>query len=455
MTVILGQTDQGKSAIIRALKWVLYNEPRGTDFITAGSKYCRVELEMEDGSIIIRERDGQRNRYILKQNGQEQIFEGFGNTVPFEIVKAHGIPKVYIDRDATSAANLAEQLEPPFLISESGSNRAKALGRLVGIHIIDAAQRATLKDLADYQQRQKLLEKDISQLTEELTSYKDIAHLAKKISILSNILENLKQKKKVLSKLVQLKQELEPIDDEINKNKDILLKLNFIEPVEENMKVMDALYSKYHYLCQVKNKLMAVADSLETEHKVVNVTQNLAAVEHFYLTILELTHTRDKLIKLNKNFKENDKNTQEIKSIIKNTENINAADKTLQEAERLLEVVKKYISSRRQWESVDNQLKLQKQEIAGYINVEKSELYLNDLSEKLTKLSFLQKAKDSIFTIESSIEKGKSYLQKLEENLTSMAKEYSRILEKFSICPTCLNPIDKKTTEKIVSDILH
>src|SRR5690606_1333675 len=105
---------------------------------------------------------------------------------------------------------------------------------------------------------------------------------------------NLKQKKKVLSKLVQLKQELEPIDDEIYKNKDILLKLNFIEPVEENMKVMDALYSKYHYLCQVKNKLMAVADSLETEHKVVNVTQNLAAVEHFYLTILELTHTRDK-----------------------------------------------------------------------------------------------------------------------------------------------------------------
>ena len=95
LTVILGQTDQGKSAIIRALKWVLYNEPRGTDFITAGSKYCRVELEMEDGSIIIRERDGQRNRYILKQNGQEQIFEGFGNTVPFEIVKAHGIPKVH------------------------------------------------------------------------------------------------------------------------------------------------------------------------------------------------------------------------------------------------------------------------------------------------------------------------------------------------------------------------
>jgi exonuclease SbcC len=116
LTVILGQTDQGKSSIIRALKWVLYNEPRGTDFITAGCRLCRVVLEMEDGSIIIRERDGQRNRYILTQDGEEQIFEGFGNSVPLEIIRAHGIPKIYIDRDTTSAVNLAEQLEAPFLI---------------------------------------------------------------------------------------------------------------------------------------------------------------------------------------------------------------------------------------------------------------------------------------------------------------------------------------------------
>ena len=40
LTVIIGQTDQGKSAIIRALKWVLYNEPRGTDFITAGTEHA-------------------------------------------------------------------------------------------------------------------------------------------------------------------------------------------------------------------------------------------------------------------------------------------------------------------------------------------------------------------------------------------------------------------------------
>ncbi|HHY42253.1 MAG TPA: AAA family ATPase [Thermoanaerobacterales bacterium] len=455
LTVILGQTDQGKSAIIRALKWVLYNEPRGTDFITAGCKNCRVELEMRDGSVIIRERDGNRNRYILKQNGQEQIFEGFGNTVPLEIVKVHGIPKVYIDRDATSAANLAEQLEPPFLISESGSNKAKALGRLVGIHIIDAAQRITLKDLMDYQQRYKLLERNISQLTTELESYKDIDEIAKKISHLNNILEKLKQKRNILLKLTQLKEEFEPTNREINKNQDILLKLNFIETAEQNMKVIDGLYSKYQYLCQIKNKLMTITDSIEAEQKVINMTQNLPPVERLYTTILEFNQMQNKLIKINLSLKDIDKNTQQIKKVIQNTANIHMAHKTLHEAEKLFEVAKNYISSRSKWELINHQLELQKQEVALYTKIEKSELYLNHLLQKMTTLLFLQKTKESIATVDSSISKGKAYLQNLEESLTAMAKEYSRILEKFSICPTCLKPIDKNTIQKIVSDILY
>lgn len=455
LTVILGQTDQGKSAIIRALKWVLYNEPRGTDFITAGCKHCRVELEMQDGSIIIRERDGQRNRYILRQDGNEQIFEGFGNTVPLEIVKAHGIPKIYIDRDATSAVNLAEQLEPPFLISESGSNRAKALGRLVGIHIIDAAQRTTIKDLADAQQRYKLLEKDIAALTDELQSYNSIDTLAEKVSHLKSILEKLKQKRHILLRLTQLKLELEPTEHEVNKNKNILLKLNFIEEAEKNMKIIDALYGKYHYLSQLMKKLIQVADSIKAEQKLVNITQNLALSEQFYVTILELTHMHDKLVNINRNFKDNDKNTKQIKIILKKTENVSIADKTVLEAEKLLAIAKKYISIYNQWKSINNQLDSQKKEIMRYIKIQKSELYLNDLLQKITKLSLLQNNKESLSAIESSIKKGETYLQKLESNLTVMAKEYSQILERFSICPTCLKPIDKKTTQKIVSELLY
>jgi exonuclease SbcC len=36
LNIIVGPSDQGKSAIIRALRWLFYNEPRGTGFIRVG-----------------------------------------------------------------------------------------------------------------------------------------------------------------------------------------------------------------------------------------------------------------------------------------------------------------------------------------------------------------------------------------------------------------------------------
>jgi hypothetical protein len=36
-----------------------------------------------------------------------------------------------------------------------------------------------------------------------------------------------------------------------------------------------------------------------------------------------------------------------------------------------------------------------------------------------------------------------------------MAKKYGLILDEFSICPTCLKPIDNETTQRIIIDILN
>jgi len=37
VNVIVGSSDSGKSAILRALKWVVQNKPSGTAFFTEGS----------------------------------------------------------------------------------------------------------------------------------------------------------------------------------------------------------------------------------------------------------------------------------------------------------------------------------------------------------------------------------------------------------------------------------
>jgi exonuclease SbcC len=101
LNVFVGPSDSGKSAILRALRWVLFNAPRGADFIRVGTNLCKVELHLSDGSIItrIRNHTSSINRYQLnKPNKEELVFEGFGSEVPLEIVQAHQIRPLHLEQ---------------------------------------------------------------------------------------------------------------------------------------------------------------------------------------------------------------------------------------------------------------------------------------------------------------------------------------------------------------------
>lgn len=455
LTVILGQTDQGKSAIIRALKWVLYNEPRGTDFIMAGCKLCRVSLEMDDGSVIIREREGQRNRYILIQNGKEEVFEGFGNTVPLEIARAHGIPKIRIDKDAASAVNLAEQLEPPFLISESGGNRAKALGRLVGIHIIDAAQRTVLKDITNAKQNFESIQKDIESLNSQLESYKDIGELQIRISSLQDILKKLKEIRAIFSILMKSRQELGELDSEIEKNTDTIKKLDFIDKVEQNITFLDALSVKYRYLKELSIKLAQNRQNEEIELHIIENMRNLPNVEEIYSYTQSLALRLSSLVKLNTSFAKITNDLNAMMRLKQRTENIFEAEEILPELEKVVESKRKLLSTLDLLKSINNQIISQKADLEKYEAAKKAGDYLETIAEKSARLAALESLRASKKSVEDAIGKGYEYLKTTNEALSIMAKKYSQILQEAAICPLCLQPIDKETVKKIVSDILN
>ena len=141
LNVIVGSSDSGKSAIIRGIKWVLYNEPYGDYFIRENENQCSVTLKFNDNTVLKRYRSKSKNQYLLiKNNGEEMIFEGFGSNIPEEIIDEISIKKIYLDSSEYNSINLGEQLESP-LLSEKSSTRASAIGRLVGVNIVDDALR--------------------------------------------------------------------------------------------------------------------------------------------------------------------------------------------------------------------------------------------------------------------------------------------------------------------------
>lgn len=454
LTVILGQTDQGKSAIIRALKWVLYNEPRGTDFITAGCNSCRVTLEMNDGTIITRARDKNKNRYILQKDNKKEVFEGFGNIVPLEIVKAHGIPKIQIDKDVKSAVNLAEQLEPPFLISETGGNRAKALGRLVGVHIIDAAQRATNRDLTDAEQRFKFIKKETEKISEELKDYDNISQLKTKINNLEKILKQLKQYHIRYLKLKEINKDLEEINKNLLNSKNILTKVNILEQLEHCVLKAEKHYLKFTQLSRVSTQMCKNNNFIKNEKKTLKSTKHISDIEKTYISIVDLYSNFIKVKNISSKLLSTEENMYALKEQINKTQNVKKAEENIINLNSLKEKLKKLTLLNVKIVYIDKQIIAQEKKLQTLIELIKADKQINDVSTIMSRLTVLTSLKDSISIISEAINKGEGYIASLSKNLAAMVKKYSLTLSKLSKCPTCMSPIDSQTTKKIASELL-
>lgn len=454
LTVILGQTDQGKSAIIRALKWVLYNEPLGTDFITAGCNSCRVTLEMNDGTIITRARDKNKNRYILQKGDKKEVFEGFGNNVPLEIIKAHGIPKIQIDKDVKSAVNLAEQLEPPFLISESGGNRAKALGRLVGVHIIDTAQRSTNKDLTDAEQFFKFIEKEIENTKEELTDYDDISKLKKEIVSLKKILKQLKQCHAKYLKLNEINEGLRLINKELLNAKNILSKVRMLKELEHYVLNVEKYYLKFIQLSRINARLSQNNCFIKNEKETMDNTRHIAYIEKIHETIKDLYNRFVKTKSISLKLSSHKKDILALKNQINKTKNLAELEENLIILSNLKEKLQKLTLLNVKLVFIDKQIVNQEKTLQDLTDLARTNEYIKDVSNMVSRLTILISLKDSISSINATIYKGEKYIDSLSKKLALMAQKYSLLLKDLSKCPTCMNPIDKDTTEKIASELL-
>lgn len=146
LNVIVGISNSGKTSIARALSLVLFNQ-WDKSWVKFGAKYCRVTIQTNTGIQVVREKGEKVNRYILRlPNESEQLFESFGTEVPESIQQALRIHEVQIDSTDTLNLNLAGQMDSLFLLSQTGSYRAKVLGKLSGATYLDYAIRELNKE---------------------------------------------------------------------------------------------------------------------------------------------------------------------------------------------------------------------------------------------------------------------------------------------------------------------
>ena len=151
VNAFIGETDQGKSSVIRGIRLVVENKPAGNSFIRNGTPETVVSLTTDDAEVV-RQKSKTSHNYIL--NGVE--LKAFGQGVPDEVTSVMRLaPDI----------NIQKQSSPYFLLHSSEAERGKLLDKFCNIAVasqsVAIARRNALradKQAGEYQDRLKPLE---------------------------------------------------------------------------------------------------------------------------------------------------------------------------------------------------------------------------------------------------------------------------------------------------------
>jgi len=453
LNVIVGPSDQGKSAIIRAMKWVLYNEPSGTYFIREGEKEATVTLFFSNDCKIKRLRSTSKNQYTFyDSNGKEYIYEGFGTNVPFEIVEKLNIRKVYLDGKQSSSINIGEQLEGPFLLTEKNATRANAIGRLVGVHIVDRAVADTLKDIRGLNYSKKSLDSSLEDLELQLKNYDFLEKLNYDIKSLEKVRSIIKEKEEKLLTLRKLKDRINSNTIEIVSCNNTLNKLSHISSLSKNILLLDINIQRYKIL---KLKKIQLDNNSTNILEDLNILDKLVTIDSLDNTLNSLQLKLNNLINLsilNRKVIDCEKDISICISNISNLHRVNEVEKIYTNLLSMLVDLGKLTRFSYKYEDIKRRIGFGLKYLENFEFIEKLSLIPNEITNKFSYFSKLDNIKQKFNLINKEMLVEGKELDKCKKDLDRLVLLYSNILNEINVCPLCLSKIDAISIERIVTN---
>jgi DNA repair exonuclease SbcCD ATPase subunit len=279
INVLVGESDQGKSGIIRALKWNFRNRPQGfsyrSDFLEDKNELTLVESTLDSDDIICRQRNlNGINEYRLNRNPLVAL----RTDVPDEIFEVSKISEINIQVQHPS--------EQYFLLAERPGYVAKEFNKVSGLEIMDDA-------LAEINSQVRSTNSEIKVIEKEIQKNK-----------------NLIQENKWIKKAVKFVEKLEKLEEEIISLENLA---NEIIPLLLNLEQTEKKIQKYK---QVPKALKEIKKYFSIENEIQSLKEEqemlIELILHAKKTILRLKTTQS-IKKALKELKSLEKYSQVIK----------------------------------------------------------------------------------------------------------------------------------------------
>lgn len=171
LTTLVGPSNSGKSAVLRAVAGMLRNDSVGP-FVRHGAANLRVVLHLQDGHKVEWEKGKDKNGYVLhRPDGTESKYQKVGTAVPDEVAEVLRMGPITLEDGSKAHVNLHEQADKPFLVFDTPASVAKVFGELTSAgKLFSAANEGNRRNRED-KKTKSIRQEDLEQLSVELEAY--------------------------------------------------------------------------------------------------------------------------------------------------------------------------------------------------------------------------------------------------------------------------------------------
>lgn len=417
LNIIVGESNNGKTSILRAIMWAIDNQPLGTDFIMAGKDNCSVRIEYNDGTFIERGRTLKNTGYyeigFIDENNNlvTQSYQGFTNAVPIEVANTHQMPKINITKDIETHLNVLSQLDGPFLLTESPITKASAIGRITGTHVIDAAIKDSNKSILNNNKAIKIYNQELSEKENELKTLPDIIAMSDFVSYYCIVLDYIKQ-----------------IDLDINKID------NYINNIQDNNNkiiLLEKEYNNYISIQKIKPLIDVIDDKISKVKTIDTFIESYNATCNDIINYEQVLNKYNILSKLNPLIVKANNNITYISILSKSYESLQQCNNNLSIYSNQYRLLLEYKTS------LNN--------IIAHCKL----LYDYNLriTPKVNELSNIEKQLTDTNRSIKNITDGMKYYKGL---LTSTQNNKNNFILNNNICPCCGQSVEQSHTNSII-----
>ena len=301
MNLIVGLSNSGKSAIIRALACVVNNR-WDKSMVRTGYEFCRVKVETDKGWVEC-ERGEKVNRWKCQElNGEVQEYKNVGSTVPELATKILGMGERERGADIKELPNFQFQLEKHYMLSEIDGK--KATSNMIARMMDNAIGLGGMEDLikaisTDLSKDRKWLSEKQQEINELKNHIQDEAIFDKKSKLVQELVElgnSLQTSEGALAKASALLSEYENCSEKLSQAQKSIGCLNACDLIEpeylllkrngqklEQVKKCASIQSKFNELVKILGIdveiLCNTAQELSKRAKAIELCGKAAALE--------------------------------------------------------------------------------------------------------------------------------------------------------------------------------